>query len=115
MQMRVDSHHPVEGFGNKVRHLPRRHSLALIEAPILPHIGQIWRDQPDLGGTEFSRSRGSKDKRQEFPVWIRESADDGDEPSLGAGGKPQVSFSVWELSRVQTAQLVVEVVGKLTR
>lgn len=76
---------------------------------------QIWRDQPDLRGTEFSRGRGSKDKRQEFLVWIREGADDGDRPCLGAAGKPQVSFSVGELSRLQMAQLVVEVVGKLRR
>jgi hypothetical protein len=38
----------------KVRNLPRRHRLARIEPPILPHVGEVRRDQTDPCRAKFA-------------------------------------------------------------
>ena len=78
MQMRIDRDQPVERVRKQLGNLPRRHGLARLEPPVLPHIGEIGRHQADVRRAELARRRRGEDQRQNLVVRSIERADDDD-------------------------------------
>jgi hypothetical protein len=64
MQMRVDSGHPVKRIRQKARDFPRGHRLAWLESPILPHVGEVRRNQTDFGRAQLAGRRCREEERQ---------------------------------------------------
>ena len=74
--------------------MPRAHRLARLEAPVLAHIREIRRDQPNSRRPELAQGPRGVPQRQEHRVGMCERAQHRDRTTLDRRVDPDVRFAV---------------------
>ncbi len=97
VEMRVDRHQPVEALGDQPPDDPLADCLAGAERDILPHIGEIGRDQHDAARSVGAQRPGGQQQLDQLRVGMIERAIE--DRRLRRGRHPDQALAIGEAAR----------------
>ena len=105
MQVRVDGYQPVEARRDEPRKASRGHGLSGPEAAILPHVGEVRRDQRHRPCSERAGRIGSEDQAQEALVRPGQRADEIDRLAHNVRQQAHIALAIGKTSYFEHAEL----------
>ena len=108
MEMRVDGGDPVEAGGQQTGEGGGRDGLALAEALVLPHIGEVRRHEADAGCSKLPQGRGREEQWQCLFIRRVQRTAEGDGFSGHRRHEAQIGFAIGEMAMLHVALLRIQ-------
>ena len=111
MQMWVDSHHPIDGAGEKLAIAVRRDRLARLKSFVLAHVSKIGRHQSDPRSAEIAGRMGGEQQPKRFVVRPVERTDEYYRARGNIRIEAHVSLTIGKSPRRKRADIASEMRG----